>query len=998
MQHSRALRDALGTAENVRAPRASDSGVLPAVGTTSSQEADATANRRAPTRPAIPAEKRMGRYEIVRELGSGTMGTVFEAWDPQLERSVALKVLRKRNTEAFQHDLDRTRLVREAQALARLSHPNVVPVYDVAMTADEDGGERVFLTMEMVRGVTLRTWLTREPSWRKRLEVLIQAGEGLAAAHSVGLVHRDFKPDNVIVDEDGRALVVDFGLARGPASRFEASTLLGDAPSVSLPVTQTGMVLGTPVYMAPEQHAGYRVDPHADQFAFCVTAFEALYGKRPFPARDFHSLAHLKRTGAIADTKNPDIPQGIHAALIRGLSAKPDARWPSMEQLLVALRAEARPRRSARVARVMGLGVVGLAFAFASQTPARGVCEDGPQRWSEIWNTGVKSRLQIVFESTQSQVAQKQWVRLSQGIDDYGFAWMEAHRRACLAAASNAARADNDPRIRCLERRRLQVSTVLEAMATANADVVARAPEYVAALPRVRECDAPHPADPWLEADDPRTPLVEQMNVQLDLAQSWSIAGAPSRALGHATNAYVLAHGTGIDQLEAVAADRFGAAQVAMGQFEVALSHHQRAVALAHAHRLDTLHVSAIAHIVYIVGHQQHRGQEALDWVRMARAVVDGGTVDPRVRARLYENEAMVLWALGRHDDALAQMLDMLALRERDLPEEKMALAMALNNIGSLQDQRGQLRESRRNHERAGDIRERIVGEDHPDYAMTLANLSSNHFRNNEHELAIELGNRAAEIWTRSLGPSHPHIATVLNTVAAASIHLGRAEQGVESLRRVVELREQRGQSDPTQLATALGNLAAAHQLTAQWDEAEALLQRALVYYAAGGHDTNEMTAWIHFNLGVVDFHRGDIDRAETRLTESLDLWRSYRGDEHHELFHPTSMLGRVHLERGDRTRALAMLERSLSFLADQPVTPSRAYVEFLVARIQWERQIDRPTAWLRATEAAAVMNTTPPHFSAERTEVEQWIEAHKPDAYEEITPPTSRGSKTPHP
>jgi hypothetical protein len=265
---------------------------------------------------------------VLATAGEGAMGIVVRAHDPKLGRTVALKLLRARTCST-----SRARLVREAQALARVCHPNVVAVYDV----DSHAGE-VHVAMEFVPGRPLDAWLLQRPrSWREILCMYVQAGRGLQAAHDEGIVHRDFKPANVIVGDDSRPRVVDFGLACGEPGGV-ASADAGEQ------ITTHGMVLGTPAYMAPEQHFGEPLGPAADQFAFCVALWEALHGARPFVGWNADELARAKARGRIAATAGSAVPAWIVAALCRGLAPDPAQRWPSMTALLEAVTAP-RPRR-----------------------------------------------------------------------------------------------------------------------------------------------------------------------------------------------------------------------------------------------------------------------------------------------------------------------------------------------------------------------------------------------------------------------------------------------------------------------------------------------------------------------------------------------------------------------------------------------------------------------------------------------------------------------------
>ncbi|MBL4686819.1 MAG: serine/threonine protein kinase, partial [Nannocystaceae bacterium] len=235
--------------------------------------------------------ERLGRFRVLERLGKGGMGVVYSAYDPQLDRKIAVKLLRPDVQDGMGSEAATARLLREAQAMAKISDPNVIVVHEVGVLKG-----RVFLAMEFVDGGTLGSWMAKRPSWREVLEVFLKAGSGLVAAHRGGLVHRDFKPENVLMGTDGRVRVVDFGLAR---SLFDEEVEehntrpIGEEPeldSFNTPLTRTGAIMGTPAYMSPEQHLGRPATARADQFSFCVAMWEALFGSRPFRGT---SLAEL---------------------------------------------------------------------------------------------------------------------------------------------------------------------------------------------------------------------------------------------------------------------------------------------------------------------------------------------------------------------------------------------------------------------------------------------------------------------------------------------------------------------------------------------------------------------------------------------------------------------------------------------------------------------------------------------------------------------------------
>ncbi len=279
--------------------------------------------------PAQRPGKRIDRYLVVDRVGAGGMGQVFKAYDPYLGRLVAIKVVKGRASRA----LDPHRLRREAQAIAQLSHPNVIAVHDVGTT-----GESVFVAMEYVEGQSLREWLAAERRDRGEiLAVFEQAARGLAAAHDAGLVHRDFKPSNVLVGTDGRVRVLDFGLAvrDGDESRPRKRAQTR-APMLDRDLTRPGVVAGTPRYMAPEQHAAGTVDARADQWAFCAALYEAVTDDRPFdPGADYNELAANVKAGRlrpIADSLA--LPGWLRDLILRGLAVDPSRRFGSMTEVI----------------------------------------------------------------------------------------------------------------------------------------------------------------------------------------------------------------------------------------------------------------------------------------------------------------------------------------------------------------------------------------------------------------------------------------------------------------------------------------------------------------------------------------------------------------------------------------------------------------------------------------------------------------------------------------
>ncbi len=324
---------------------------------------DTDAPDRAPTTPTVAADHgaepgRIGRYTVLGPIGQGGMGIVVRALDPQLRREVAIKLLRPGRGGLA--DEMQARMLREARAMAALSHPNVVPIYDIG---EHDGG--LYIAMQFLAGANMGGWLRREkPPWRRILGVFRAAGRGLAAAHTAGLVHRDFKPANVIVGDDGRVRVVDFGLARTFDEHVDDGDLDVPAADDGLGgITRPGIMVGTPAYMAPEQFSGAPADARADQYGFCVAFYEALYGRLPFTHDGMRALVAAKRAGRVTPPpKDTDVPPALWSIIARGLQADPAKRFAGMPDLLRELRRISEASEGKPV-RTRGPAVVVLALA-----------------------------------------------------------------------------------------------------------------------------------------------------------------------------------------------------------------------------------------------------------------------------------------------------------------------------------------------------------------------------------------------------------------------------------------------------------------------------------------------------------------------------------------------------------------------------------------------------------------------------------------------------------
>ena len=412
---------------------------------------------------ALTPGSRVGRYQILGAVGRGGMGEVYAAYHPDLDRRIALKVVHESGAGTSER---RTRLLREARAIARLSHPNVVAVHDAGTL-----GDRVFIAMEFVDGQTVDEWLrANHVRGSKILDVFIAAGRGLAVAHAAGIIHRDFKPQNVMIGKDGVVRVTDFGLARLVHEDAGAPIDIGDneRPAPVGSITRTGAVIGTPAYMSPEQFTGGIIDARADQFSFCVALKEALR----------------------------EIPGWLRSVLLRGAAIDRDQRYPSMAQLLAALEnGRARPRRRATVSVAALAVVVVAASGWRLARGERFACAVPTERTAAAWpaddaSSPRRAAIHAAFLASGRQSAELSWQRLSATLDEYLRAWSAMYLQACEATHVRGEQSAEvlDLRMSCLADNLHQVRALADALAMADAEVVANAVSASKDLTPVARC------------------------------------------------------------------------------------------------------------------------------------------------------------------------------------------------------------------------------------------------------------------------------------------------------------------------------------------------------------------------------------------------------------------------------------------------------------------------------------------------------------------------------
>ncbi|MBA3465510.1 MAG: serine/threonine protein kinase, partial [Deltaproteobacteria bacterium] len=598
---------------------------------------------RAPARRPLPVLERgttVGRYVILDRIGHGGMGIVYRAYDPDLDRRVALKLVRAVSKDTT------ARLIREAQALAKVSHPNIVQVFDVGVF-----GDTVFIAMELVEGKTLIAWTKEAPrEWRETLGHLLDAGRGLAAAHDANLVHRDFKPQNVMIGADGRVRVLDFGVARRAVFTTDASLpapdeaddeSLGDGDTDSddstrpvasiapagLPRVVASRLTGTWGYMAPEQRTRGVLDARADQFAFAVSAWELLHGERPFPGENPRQYAEASATGTFRPPPAGNTtPTWIRKVLLRALSPRATDRYNSMNDVLDALSADpARRRTEVAIGVLVIAAAVGVTAAIASLGGDSAMCEDGPRHMVGVWDSAVAAQLDGGFRATGAPFAAETAGKVRAALEERTGSWVTMHREACRATRVSGEQSAEllDLRMGCLSRRREEMRALVQQLISApDGPRVAASIEAVARLPSVASCadrDAltavmPLPDDPMrrLEIDQARSELAT-INALFSTGQ-WPAART------RAEHVQRRAHRLAWPPLVAEASLMRGLVERHAGSFaasETALNEAAQAAARAH---LDDVAAAAWAELAWVVGYEQERPAEGLALTAAAEA------------------------------------------------------------------------------------------------------------------------------------------------------------------------------------------------------------------------------------------------------------------------------------------------------------------------------------------------------------------------------------------
>lgn len=923
---------------------------------------------------AEPQPVHIGKFEILETIGSGGMGVVYRARDPGLSRDVALKLLHPRLTAG---EREQARLMREAHALGQLSHPNVVRLFEAGW---HDG--RVFLAMELVRGPTLSQWQDRDRyGWRAIVGSYLQAGAGLAAAHDAGFVHRDFKPDNCLVDEHGRVRVLDFGLVRAGVEEpvtLESSVIADDRPESgpvpALALTSPEALLGTVAYMAPEQLRGGTVDAKADQFAFCVALYEALLGDPPFPA---DSVQRRARCFARAVPPRPPrghrVPSSVLRALQRGLAIDPTERWPTMSALLHALERAARPRWTwwtGSVALSASLAVV----AWGVWYPSLQRCHGAEQRLEGVWDEARAVAVRDAFLSTHSAIAATAWPRVERGLADIREAWLAKHAEVCEATRIRQEQTEEvmSQRMRCLDDHRRSLDATVGVLERASSEVVLKAVGMVAALPSVDRCDdldtlRAEVAPPTDAETLARVEALRDEIARIDAALRFETIG-PRRIDAVVSEAEAL----GYMPLVAEAVLQRGIVREQDGRFADAEADLWRASVLALEHGHGRVQLRATERLASVVGLRLERSEQGLRLAEMTVALAKHRRDDLKVAAG-YNLIGLISMNLADLDRALEMNERARELLEGALGPEHVNVGTIMNNLGLTLIQQGRYADAIEALDRALEIRRSGLGEEHPDFAQSLSNLALVYRRQGRLRESEQLRRRVVGIMRNALGDDHPRVAMNLGNLGTVLVAQGRYEQAERVLRESLEIHRKTFEPGHLRIAMSLNYIAVVRHRRGDYEEARRLHGEALQMRIDALGEHHPKVALSLAGLGSLSSDMGDFEEAERLLLRALAIQQDVLGSDHVMAGSSLVDLARNARRAGELAKARDWAERALEILLAAEVSPEEvAEAQFLLARVLGPDDSERARELAR--RARGIYAQLEPQHADTLTSIDDWL------------------------
>jgi hypothetical protein len=860
----------------------------------------------------LPLGKAIGRYLVLELLGEGGMGVVYAAYDPELDRKVAIKLLQIADDGSSGGE--QAWLVHEAQALARLAHPNVVAVYDVG-TLD---GSQAFVAMELVDGTTMRAWLkAEERSWREVLPLLRASGAGLAAAHHAGLVHRDFKPENVLVGRDGRVRVMDFGLARIYRGEFDAPASRDSAPSLSsgtgtAEMTFAGHIVGTPAYLAPECHGGEPADARGDQFAFGVSMFEALYGARPFTRKELAAA----RTTPPKPKLPPDakVPAHLEHVVMRALAVDPDARYPSMDELLAELAIDptARRRRAFAAVGVMAAAGALVAGTFALRPARSAPCVGAGQRLARVWDPSVKKSLHAAFLATKKPFADSAYAGLERALDGYANEWTAAVTGSCEATHVRGEQSEAVLTLRqaCYDQELDELRALTALIATGAGGVVEKGDKIALELEPIASCSH---VEALLAPGQPPPELREQtlaLQKQIAEAKANMIAGQYLQSMVAAQKIIDTAKQLKFEPLVAQALVIRGTALLLAQNEPDAEEAFADATYAAIRGKRDDIAAEAGLAAAMTIAEQGGRPDLAKIWLGHATAAAARVGYDRAIERRKLEVQGLVEVDRGNfnagieaHEKALATAKAEFGADDPEILNDELLLATTLSKAGAYG-------KAVPHYEHALAVREKSVGPNHPDIATLASDLGAAYTHDGAYTKAHAAFTRALAIREAMYGKKSPMLIATLDNFGELLRHEGDFAGAIDSQQRAMAMaRIVPGTAHVMfhQLATDYADtLVAAGKL----DDAHKVFDEALALEEANHSSVLPATQAARAELALAEKAWPEA----TKLAEqSIAGYETVGGKDNAALWRPLTALGRARLGSGQAASAKEALDRALA-------------------------------------------------------------------------------------
>ncbi|MEX1364336.1 MAG: serine/threonine-protein kinase [Nannocystaceae bacterium] len=928
----------------------------------------------------------VGRYIVVGRIGSGGMGVVYRAYDPELDRRVALKLLRRASTDGVR---SRRLLLREAQALARLSHPNVVTIYDVGEYDDQ-----VFLAMEFIEGQTLRAWLRDEsPSYERILEVLLAAGRGLVAAHDKGIIHRDFKPDNIMVDGDGRARVMDFGLARAGEGFLSLTGASASGSRDTALVPDDGMLTqghgnqGTPAYMAPEQHLRKATDARTDQFSYCVTLYESIYGERPFAGDSLAALSWSITEGKLAPApRGRPVPGRVQRAIVRGLQTDAADRWPQLSDLLDELQRDPRPAQRRFVLGGVVIGTLGTlaGWQYLDRAHTEAACAEEGEAIGQVWNAERGASIGAALAATEVGYAEDGWTRTTPLLDAHAAEWARRRTDACLATERDGERppAALQRSRACLDERRARLDALLTAFETPDSAMVARVIPVFGQLLPLAECTD----DTWLArrpapADDPALREAETaLRMRLQQSGASVAVGRFGDAQAVAAAVELEAEALGSVPLLAEAKITVGRSLERQGQYEEARTVLQDALVLAGGVGHDTAALDAAIHLAFVTGYDLAEHEEGLRWSRLAEMFITRlGLRDDHNVLEWLTNLGSIHQARGDYEQALLAQRRALEIAQQIFGEDHPRVAVQWTNLANAEHGHGDDAAALESNLRALAIREVTLGAAHPDVGASLLNVGVAQYGRGQREEAIESFERALAIQTAALG-DHPSTAMTLNNLGAMLFSQGKIEEALARYERALQIQRRTLGEDHHDLAGSYNHIGAALSRLGRYEEALTNYERALDIRIEELGPEHPHVARVYTSMGRAYLSEGQPAEGVRAQRKALAIWEAAHGREHLAVANALQELGKALIELGEPAEAVQVLQRALEIrVANQDHAGKLARSRFTLARAMVAAGGDVDAAVALAKQAREDLDDLG-DLEEVVEEVDQWL-AERPKA-----------------